>query len=310
MHAASFPALIGHDYAEGPSVGRIRARFRRSAMNSIAAAVNSARRSGPGQVATGLLLGSRNVSEDAGEIVVESILKREDEDCIESQAARLHTEGAVVVGMFRNGNPVLSADDSRMLKRYGGGFANLLLLIRHDGGSPAMNGLLHLFERGQVRHSGRPCEFPFREPDKRLTLLCGIAAIVAIASLGLAWNRAAAEAPQPAAGFELVADRSGPVWAFRWNPHAAALARARSIRVEIADGRNTNSYPLAPEQVAAGSVLYTPANANVVFSLRATDARGRTVREMLFLMDARRPNEPIAAPVQPKQSTPPIHPRV
>ena len=66
----------------------------------------------------------------------------------------------------------------------------------------------------------------------------------------------------------------------------SGLAGARSIHIEIADGLKKSTYPLTPEQVTAGSVLYVPVTTDVRFALRATDGWGRVSRELLFLTGA------------------------
>lgn len=123
--------------------------------------------------------------------------------------------------------------------------------------------------------------------------LMAATAFVALASLGLAWHRAQSPDPRTSPGFDLAADRSGPMWAFRWNPRAPGFAGARSIHVEIADGVKRSTYPLTLEQVAAGSVLYLPVTPDVVFAIRATDAQGRMSRELLFLTGGQPNRRPV-----------------
>lgn len=127
---------------------------------------------------------------------------------------------------------------------------------------------------------------PRRDSAARNICLTAAIAFVAAASFGLAWYRAQSPDLQGSSGFDLAADRSGSMWTFRWNPRAPGLAGARSIHIEIADGLKKSTYPLTPEQVTAGSVLYVPVTTDVRFALRATDGWGRVSRELLFLTGA------------------------
>jgi TonB family protein len=71
----------------------------------------------------------------------------------------------------------------------------------------------------------------------------------------------------------------------KWDAHSAAARSAKSGSVQIDDGSEHHDLSLDPNQIANGSVLYTPVSKDLTFQLRVVETDGTPVSESMRIVN-------------------------
>lgn len=106
-----------------------------------------------------------------------------------------------------------------------------------------------------------------------------------------------------ATGFSLKIQPQGDGLLLTWNGNLAGAYKARGIML-IDDAARHREVPLEPDEIANGALLYRPASSNVVFRLRLSNDRGKTLTDSLRTvnashLDSSTPTTSLAAEKQP-----------
>ncbi len=124
-----------------------------------------------------------------------------------------------------------------------------------------------------------------RIPSVSLALVVGFALVCA----ALLWAlRSKAPFHRPPAGTPLnlrVEPQAGGSLLVRWDAHSAPVQSARNGDIQIDDGAEHRDLHLDANQIANGSILYTPISKDLTFRLDVVSGQGAPISEFMRVVD-------------------------
>jgi TonB family protein len=80
---------------------------------------------------------------------------------------------------------------------------------------------------------------------------------------------------------DLKLDRTGTDWQLSWNPNAPAVLKATRGRLFVTDGALQKTVELDASDLHGGTIVYSPASADVVWKLEVTDGSAAPISESI-----------------------------